>query len=235
MPRRQATRRRSVPAGIKRIEITLSLWYGLWVMNARHSACMALTVLLLICGCNSVQVKVASSFPQDRVKRVAVLQFDQKGYRHTIIDKVSHGVSTAKNRGRLTASLVSVALQDWGRYQVVPRHEIAIRLKAKKLKEEGIIYSLGREAVGKLFGVDAVVIGQVDAYESRFFLMLQSAKVIFTARLMDIATGQEIWKVHVKMKDDYTSEERLIAGAMHEAVEKLRAKIGERAAKPAEE
>ena len=194
-------------------------------MRGKRHVSIAAIAFCLISSCNAIRVSVAPSFPQDQAKKVAVLEFDHKEYRHTIVDKVSHGVSTAKNPGRLVASLVSVALEDWGKYDVVKRDKITLKLRQKKITEAGVIYEQGRDAVGKLLGVDAVVIGTVDAYESAFILMVQSAKIIFTARCIDIATGQEMWKIHVKMKKHYTSEERLTAGAMREAVARLQADI----------
>ncbi|MEW6360046.1 MAG: GNA1162 family protein [Planctomycetota bacterium] len=193
-------------------------------MKKRIGSIASVFLLCLAAGCNYIRVSVVPSFPQGQVKRVAVLEFDYKKYRSTIIDKVSHGVSTARNPGLLTASLVSVALADWGRYDVVRRDQITLKLRAEKIPEPGVIYQLGRAEVGRLLGVDAVVIGAIDAYESAFFLMVQSAKVVFTARCMDVATGQEIWKMEVNMKEYYTSEERLIAAAMRQVVEQLRAK-----------
>ncbi|NOZ21047.1 MAG: hypothetical protein GXP25_08150 [Planctomycetes bacterium] len=203
-------------------------------MRKRQRVIIGSLALCLAAGCNSIRVTVAPTFPQEQVKRVAVLAFDHKKYRKTIVDKVSHGVSTAKHPGRLTAYLVSIALSDWGRYDVVRRDEITIKLRAKNIPEQGLIYRLGRAEVGKLFNVDAVVIGMVDAYESAFFLMVQSAKVVFTARCMDVATGQEIWKIQVNMKEYYTSEERLITSAMRQAVEELQRKIKEAPAKTPE-
>lgn len=194
-------------------------------MDGRRPILTGVIALCLLSSCNSVCVSVAPTFPQEQVKKVAVLEFDHKKYSHTIIDKVSHGVSTAKNPGKLTAGIVSSELEDWGRYTMVKRYDVVMKLRREKIEEPGVIYHHGREAVGKLLGADAVVIGNVDAYESAFFLMVQSAKVIFTARCMDVATGQEIWKIQVNMKEYYTSEERLVAAAMKQAVEKLRALV----------
>ena len=121
--------------------------------------------------------------------------------------------------------MVSVALADWGRYEVVRRDEISLKVRDKKIPELDIINQMGREETAKLLGADALVIGSVDAYESAFILMIQSAKVIFTARCLDAATGQEMWKIQVNWKDYYTTEERLVTQAMRTAVEQLRVQI----------
>jgi len=186
----------------------------------RYTAALVLLVPMLA-GCRIAKVKVASDFPHEKIKKIVVLEFDHKVYKEEIVDKVSHGVSTSSNSGDIVADIVSADLEDWGRYEVVRRYKVREISRDKKIPEGELVYSLGLQAVGKLFGVDAIVVGRVEAFEFGFVLMVASGKVDYTARCIDVETGQEIWSFTGKLKKLYTYEEQIADMIAWDAIEQL--------------
>ena len=202
---------------------------------------LAIALLVaLLSGCKFVEVSVNRDFPQEKIKKIAVLEFDHPIYKEDIIDKVSHGVSTSSNSGDIVADIVAAEMEDWGRYEVVKRYRIreaimkAEKKEGRKISEVSLVYDRGLKAVREILGdekIDAVVVGEVKAFEFGFILMLASGKVEYTARCLDIETGKEVWSFHGKKKELYASEEEITCEIVRRAIKEIEEKLS--GAKPA--
>jgi len=111
------------------------------------------TVLFLISGCAKIYVNVKRLEKPDlnitNVKRIAVLDFEDRTYP---------GV------GRSAANLLISNLLDQRYYQIIERSELSKILMEHKLNLTGLIEEKTVKEVGKILGVDAIIMGNVTTY-----------------------------------------------------------------------
>ena len=142
-------------------------------------------------GCVSTPIVTfgkSENFSKQRV--VAVLPFsDAKGDPGA---NVFVGWATEPNNGEAVASFLAESLVGCSAYRVIERSKLKAVLQEHNLSTVEIIERKGFKEVGRLLGADLVVVGNVNRYCQVGGLWF-FADVSFSARCVDIATGEILW------------------------------------------
>lgn len=157
-------------------------------------------LLLLFCG-SAVQLEKFPAFERKEKLLVGVIPFENK----------TGEVLPAAFSNKISGALIS-NLQETGRYRVLERERIADVLKEHSLGQSGVLSSENTEKIGKMLGVDALVIGSVSAVRHRrgkatiilFWVEKQQAEISVDARVVDVTTGE----VLVSAETSVTKTER---------------------------
>lgn len=185
----------------------------------------AVVLICLLAGCgNFVEVRVNPAFtPQEEERNVVVLEFTHPVYKDDVADSVTFGQATSSQSGDIVADILATTLEDSGLpgYVVMPRDRLRETLKRAGIQELGAV-ERDRLGLAKLLDANTFVVGNVERFQSGFFLMVSAATVAYSARCLDAATGQEMWAMRGKLTRLYDYEDRLAAEIAKEAVKKLK-------------
>ncbi len=191
-------------------------------------------LFLLLSGCvtieNISETEINENFAHNEIQKIAVIMFetptDDKGDTghdsKSIIDP---------NAGAVLADMTARELVKWGKYAVVDRKALEEELGLKNLREEDFLHTGDYSSLGRLSGVDAVVVGKVDdfglSYKSLSFGLVVSlvTKVSFAVRCIDITTNETIWTVNIKGTTKNDSEKVLASELITKAIKTLKAKL----------
>lgn len=151
----------------------------------KRNLCHTIIACLMLCmqSCMSTHGYVKEASKLSAVKRIAVFPFVSKG------EAIGYTIAEL-----LTAELMA------SRFTIIERSQLEHLLAERNMTMEGII--AGRESfVGKLSGIDAVIMGSV--IMSRGFAGLAYGGNIdyvsaCTARIVDVQTGEILYAVSYK-------------------------------------
>ncbi len=179
-------------------------------------------VTLLAGGCGGMTIDVQGVEPGHRMK-LAVMDFPDTGAYKSARDYNVGGSVGSEHPDILVARAVRVALAKCPQYDVMTW--LDMRRGLKGLKEILPISDLDAITMGKSLGVEAVVVGTVEAYRETWVLPLCGwSKVAFTARCLEVSTGKELWRAHVVGSQHGAIEEDLAANLCREMHDQLHAK-----------
>ncbi|MBI3291913.1 MAG: hypothetical protein HYZ73_03780 [Elusimicrobia bacterium] len=136
-------------------------------------------VLGSLTGCGAPQVVIKEDPIHARPIRVAVLPFED-GPR-------------SPGSGTLVADLFTNRLLTLPRYQVVERSQLEKVLSEQQLGRSGAIDLKTAAELGRLLGVDAIVVGRVVEYRPRFLMLVPPASMALNVRLVEVKTGSVAW------------------------------------------
>ena len=189
-------------------------------------AVAGLACLLAGCGGVPVQVNVNREVNQTQPAKVAVVEFTHPVYQDDVADSVTFGKATSSNSGNIIADILTTELEGSGirSYSLVSRDS---ELDLLRRKGTDAVSEAKRDPQGlaRLLGADRVVIGNVETFESGFFMLVSWATVAYSARCIEAETGKEVWSVKGKLTRYYDYEEHVAALLAHAAAEELRAQI----------
>jgi curli biogenesis system outer membrane secretion channel CsgG len=178
------------------------------VLNHRHIRMSLIVAMVASLGLPSLaiaaepqpRIQIAQAQPGQK-KRIAVLDFDSGSISGTPFAAGYLGIGAAKGVG----DLVINKLVDNGTYRVIERGKIDQILREQDLGASGRIDASTAAKIGKLLGVEAVLVGSitqfnVDVNSSGFSFgglfgnskVTNTATVQLTARLIDTETGEII-------------------------------------------
>jgi hypothetical protein len=155
-----------------------------------------LTLLVLSCGPKYVfkPIRVNPPFDSSFIKKIAVIEFSN--------------YSGTPGAGKIIADKVEQFLVYGGSntYKVITRMELDHILREYNLRAIGILNSTTAKKIGKLAGVDAIIIGNVQNYKvetSRWVknpgygpaitVFKRTATVSFSIKVINTMTGEVVW------------------------------------------
>ncbi len=140
---------------------------------------MAAGVVLLCAGCGGgwvwVEREVMPPFEHAFIKKIAVVEFEN--------------LSTNRAAGKIVADHIEELLVNESGYEVVSRMELGQILKEHNLSVEMLLHPETMKKLGLIAGVDALVLGSVEAYERYGVTSVIEARF----KLVDTTTGQVLW------------------------------------------
>jgi len=160
------------------------------------AACYLLLTVFI--GCISPRASIKRDYDFNRIKRIGVLKFDssQIGYLSTY------------DPGNAVADEFVYQLLDRG-IMVVERSYLENIMKEQDLGASGRLDAATIKRIGKILGVDALIIGtvtkSVQDKKERFYLrneqdnrireeiFVVNAEVGINARMVDVETGEIVW------------------------------------------
>jgi len=109
--------------------------------------------------------------------------------------------------GRLVAERLGAELMRTGRYRIVERSQIDKLLGEHQFQKTDFASLDGVRRLGKLLGVDAIVVGTVDLFQITWVLFYVRSDVGFSARLVDVESGEVLWAARARRSFFYGAPE----------------------------
>ena len=152
----------------------------------------AVGAVALLCGCVQafvwVEEEVAPSFDHKSIRTIAVVEFANRSSHH--------------DAGRIAADRIEELLVNESPYTVVTRMELNRIIEELKLSVDDRIDSKTINKLGRVAGVDALVLGTVEVYqleEARLkpLKVARRASVFLSIKAVDTTIGQVVWSRRV--------------------------------------
>jgi hypothetical protein len=139
----------------------------------------ACTVLLLVSACATAGPKDYSAFRADSPRSILV------------VPVVNNSASTTAPEYFL--STLSQPFAERG-YYVFPAHMIKRTLEDNGLADPGLIHSADPRRLQNLFGCSAILLVNIDKWESQYLVLATSTNVEFKYTLKSCQTGIVLWE-----------------------------------------
>lgn len=145
---------------------------------------------LILAGCGATTQIIVRHIPEQGQKyRIAVMNFkDAPGYPGT---------------GQIARDTLSTHILSVERYDVVDREAIDVLLKEQQFTTTGAIDQSQAIKIGKLLGVDAIMVGAVTEFRKRSFF--REAIVAIDSRLISVQTGEVQWTARNRLGGSSTA------------------------------
>ncbi|MBN2522868.1 MAG: hypothetical protein JXB24_06315 [Bacteroidales bacterium] len=116
---------------------------------------LMLFVCFFYCSSSQKLTNVYKSPKLNTIQRIAVAPFED-----------APGI-LAKGSGKVVADVMVTQLLTLNKYQVIERSQLQKVLSEHNLSQSGVIDAVTAQEVGKILGVDAVIIGSVTEYQMK--------------------------------------------------------------------
>ncbi len=183
-----------------------------------------MSMLLISCGTFDYQhdnATVAGDAPV--IRRIAVLDFEFHRLEKGRIDRGK--IERALNAGEIVADIFTEHLLDTGLYQIIGKKRTHTILQQRSLSWDDLLARSDWGQIRDLLGVDAIVLGVVAEFGDWRSKLNWGGVSIFTARLVDLNSGQVVWSVSANRNLSHVNA----AGATHagaeSAVRRLEARL----------
>lgn len=189
---------------------------------------IAFIICLLCFGCKTISktnIIVDSNDASRSINTIAVMHFNdqllpKKGVTGTLVKTIS-----TANAGEMLASIMSRELSGLGIYEVLSRTDIAKIINKSKVNEKELVERRDYGRLGKLLGVDSVVIGKILEFKLSSSLIYERGTVSFVAECIDTKNGDILWTIESNESAAYEDEIELASKAMRTAIEKLKKEL----------
>ncbi len=183
-----------------------------------------LSMLLISCGTFDFKhdnATIAGDMPE--IRRIAVLDFEFNRLEKGRIDRGK--IERALNAGEIVADIFTEHLLDTGLYQIIGKKRTATFMQQHNLSWNDLLARSDWGPIRELLGVDAIVLGVVAEFGDWRSKLNWGGVSIFTARLVDLNSGQVVWSVSANRNLSHVNA----AGAAHagaeSAVRKLKSRL----------
>jgi curli biogenesis system outer membrane secretion channel CsgG len=150
-------------------------------------------------GCAGVPlVTFAQGADLTEQTKAAVLPFTEAAEPRAY--SVVVGSGTPPQSGEIVSSMVSEALLESGAYRVIERSKLKSILDEMDLSLTELVDKKGYKEVGRLLGTDVLIVGNVSRYYQTGGLWF-FAEVSFSARCVDVQTGEVLWSASPAVSD----------------------------------
>lgn len=189
-------------------------------------------LLLLLCSCAAInkvsEVEVNENFPHDEIQKIAVLLFeDLDREKNRLVSKTV----AIQNAGEILSNLTAIELEKWGKYVVLNRKALQEVLKLKDLIEIDILRTEDYSNMGKILGVDALIIGKVENYGVSYTTITSGlvlslvTNVSFKVSCIDVTTNETIWSFNVAGSSTKDDERVLASKLLLNAINTLKSQL----------
>ncbi|MGD2091536.1 MAG: CsgG/HfaB family protein [Candidatus Aminicenantes bacterium] len=154
-------------------------------------------------------VMVNPRFDNSFIEKIAVLEFSN--------------YSINPNAGKIIADSVEQFLINNSKYTVISRMELNHILREHNLSARGILSSDTAKNIGRLAGVDALIVGNVQDYSIKtiswsereganlyYVYYKRIANVAFTYKVLNTTTGEVVWSDNAQGQNWRQAEQRAI-------------------------
>ena len=155
--------------------------------------CIILPIILVLAGCGSLNVTVDVNFDHKIVKKVAVLPFRfapdaNRSWNYLV---AAHLVYT--DAGKLSSEIFTTSLLGMGRYRLIERSNLDALLREKDLGDADLLDVGAAREIGKVLGVDAIVMGSVNDASMNWVAFAVFARSSLNIKCVHVETGTVLW------------------------------------------
>lgn len=130
--------------------------------------------------------------------------------------------------GRDIANVIVAEINQTGAFEVMERSAVKRVLEEQKFGTSGVVDTATVTSIGKLLGVDGVVVGEVAAYGSEGRVLGRAASIAVNTRLVSVQSGKVIFSDSITIntkKAGNETREAMLTRIAHEVAREFVAKI----------
>ncbi len=158
--------------------------------------CMILpALLLLLCGCGSVEFAVTNPALLEPGQRALLLPLDETDALRVASDLGVGGITGAQGSGQVVARALSIELVETGVYDMVPREALYAEMHQRGLHMPELAAIANDQAfdIARATGAGVLILGDVRRRDTRWLLFIPRSTVSFSVRAVHVPTGGVIW------------------------------------------
>jgi len=173
--------------------------------------CMGARVILLAAiglslGCESTEpslINVNPRMAEFHIRRVAILPFEGVPVEREVEVLVGWNKRNVLSNGEVVSDLLTTEMMRLTAFDYVERSQIRKILEEKNLSLTDLVRDKAASEIGKLLGVDAVILGKVNVLYAgtnrtvSFMGVGEWCRVSFSVRMVDTGTGTVLWSATV--------------------------------------
>ncbi|MBM4054660.1 MAG: hypothetical protein FJ264_08325 [Planctomycetes bacterium] len=191
----------------------------------RLSGIIVLIICLVCFGCKTVS-KTNIIVDEDDYSRsihtIAVMHFDEQLISGKEVEGTFIKTYTNTNAGEMLATMISRELSQLETYNVLSRADITDIINENYADEKNLVSRRDYAGLGKLLGVDSVVIGNILTFKLANNLIYERGTVSFIAECIDTKNGNVLWTIEANESAVYKDEVELAEKAVKNSIDKLR-------------
>jgi curli biogenesis system outer membrane secretion channel CsgG len=200
---------------------------------------MGFLPIILCLGCETTAPSLVNINPRIadfQIRRVAILPFEGVQVEKGTEEFYGWWKHNVMNNGESLSDIFTTEMMKLPLFDYVERSQIRKILEEKKLSITDLMRDKSVSDIGKLLGVDAVIVGkvnQLDAWVNTWGM--SGCTVSFSTRMVDTNTGTVLWSTSVDRHEGGTFTLKLAQDECAKIVKELKAKLQpETPAPPAE-
>ena len=189
-----------------------------------------LCCVLLICGaagCATIEVAATPLAHDAFGKTVLVLPLAERPAQYSAVDYTLFGKTGTQGSGPVVARAVARALASEGVARLVSREAVRKTMHHRNLKMPDLAalsVHQGTE-LSRDLGAEIVVMGEVEAYQTAWFLFVPRSVVAFSLRALETENGRGIWRARFRKGSFFKNERRLTTEGAKEIAVTLRSRF----------
>jgi curli biogenesis system outer membrane secretion channel CsgG len=185
-------------------------------------------VLLAVSGCETISPSVVEfnprleSFP---VRRVAILPFEGVPVQNQVEVYFACQRHFVPNNGEVVSDMLTTEMMKLPTFDYVERSQIRKILEEQNLSMTQIVEHKTASEIGKLLGVDAIILGKVNRLDADLAFWGFSCIASFSVRMVDTKTGTVLWSASVERKEAHTEVLKVAREECAKIVTELKGKL----------
>lgn len=194
----------------------------------RLTGIIVLIICLVCFGCKTISktnIIVDSDDYSRSINTIAVMHFDDRLIAGNEVEGTFIKTISNANAGEMLATMISRELSRMGIYDVLPRADITKIINKSNAEEKDLVTRRDYVRLGKLLGVDSVVMGKILEFKLSSTLIYERGTVSFEAECIDTKNGNVLWTIEANESAAYEDEIELAGKAVRTSMEKLRREL----------
>lgn len=164
--------------------------------------------LIVICGCSSVRTKGSS---MENIKTLAVLEF--------LDDRISSERDRYPNPSKIVQEKIINVLVNQNSFRIMERAQLEKILAEQKLQLSGLVDSASAVEIGKVLGVDGIMIGSITEYGRTIY---PKVRLTLNVRVIEVKTGEIKWASEIRgRKTNFLYPVELLKDVIDDTVKQL--------------
>jgi curli biogenesis system outer membrane secretion channel CsgG len=163
-----------------------------------YIVCVLAISTLYGCALPGVSVNINQAMKDHTPKRVAILPLEDYDQGDKVADHYVWWMDFTPNNGQVVSDIFTTEFIQLPQFQCIERTQIAKILKEHDLSLTGLLDNKSVSEVGKILGVDAIILGKVALYYNWYnSIGLGGGVTSFTLRMVQTETGTILWSASV--------------------------------------
>lgn len=186
-----------------------------------------IVLVLLVGGCaGSTHVNVRPDVQTLTGKTVAALDFDYEPGKEA--RQLLYGGTWTPKAGQIVADQISDALLGCNDIRIIERSRISRVLEEQQKWVTDLIKKGDYKEIGELFGADYLIFGTVNEHCAIGIIGIVRGFVAFSARCVNVETGEVVWSTSVSDSSLYTSPTTISGRLANGIVSKLKSELNKK-------
>ena len=179
-------------------------------------------------GCETTSPSVVEFNPRLEtfaIRRVAIIPFESTPVQNQVEVYFACQRHFVFNNGEVVSDMLTTEMMKLPTFDYVERSQIRKILEEQNLSMTQFVQQKTASEIGKLLGVDAIVVGKVNRLDADLAFWGFSCVASFSVRMVDTKTGTVLWSATVERREEHTNVLKVARAQCAKIVAELREKL----------